>query len=53
MKNFTADQLKEAMISLYSKKDDLSFKAYQIAFELLEEKIGGEKLDQFLDAYGM
>jgi len=53
MKNLTAKQLKDAMIELFPKKDPVSFAAYQVAFDLLEEKIGGDKLDQFLDAYGM
>jgi len=53
MKTFTIKQLKEAMISLYPLNDDLSCKAYGIAFSLLEEKIGGDKLDDFLDAYGL
>ena len=53
MQNFTADQLKKAMIDLYPRKDDLSCKAYRIAFDLLEAKIGEEKMDQFLDSYGL
>lgn len=53
MKNFTVQQLKDAMIELYSKKDDASNRAYRVAFDLLEAKIGEEKMDQFLDAYGM
>lgn len=53
MKNLTVKQLKDAMIELFPKKDSASFAAYQVAFDLLEEKIGGDKLDQFLDAYGM
>lgn len=53
MKNFTVQQLKDAMISLHPKKDDLSNRAYRVAFDLLESKIGEEKMDQFLDAYEM
>lgn len=53
MTNFTVQQLKDAMIELYSKKDDASNRAYRVAFDLLEAKIGEEKMDQFLDAYGM
>jgi len=53
MINLTAQQLKDAMIELYSKKDQASDIAYRIAFDLLESKIGGDKLDQFLDAYGL
>ena len=53
MRNFSVKQLKDAMTELYSKKDDSSCKAYHIAFDLLEEKIGEDKIDQFLDAYGM
>jgi hypothetical protein len=53
MKNFTAKQLKDAMIELYPRNDDASNKAYRLAFDLLESKIGEEKMDQFLDAYGL
>lgn len=53
MANFTEKQLKDAMIDLYKKNDEISCKAYRIAFDLLEDKIGEEKMDQFLDAYGM
>lgn len=52
MINFTAQQIKDAMIELYNKKDSASESAYMMAFDLLENKIGGDKLDQFLDAYG-
>ena len=53
MINFTAQQLKDAMVDLYNKKDAASELAYRMAFDLLENKIGGDKLDQFLDAYGL
>ena len=53
MTNYTVQQLKDALISLYSLKDDISFKAYQICFDLLESKIGEEKMDKFLEAYGI
>ena len=53
MTNFTAQQLKDAMIDLYPKKDAISCKAYRIAFGLLEARIGCDKLDQFLTAHGM
>ena len=53
MKNFTAQQIKDAMIELYPRKDDLSNRAYRIAFDLLEEKIGEDAMDQFLEAYGL
>ena len=53
MINFTAQQLKDAMIELYSKKDSASEAAYRMAFDCLEQKIGEAKLDQFLDAYGL
>ena len=53
MNKFTVKQLKEAMVELYGKKDEESNMAYRIAFDLLEQKIGEEALDQFLDAYGM
>lgn len=49
----TASQLKEAMVSLYNKKDNASDMAYRLAFDLLEAKIGEDKMDEFLDAYGM
>jgi hypothetical protein len=53
MKDFTAQQLKDAIINLYPKKDAASCAAYRLAFDLLEQKIGGDKLDQFCDAYGI
>ena len=53
MINITAQQLKDAMIDLYSKKDAASGTAYRLAFDMLESKIGEDKLDQFLDAYGL
>ena len=53
MTNFTVKQLKDAMIELYPRKDDLSNRAYRIAFDLLEAKIGWEELDRFLDAHGL
>ncbi len=53
MNNFTSQQLKDAMIDLYNKKDASSEAAYRMAFDMLENKIGGDKLDQFLDAYGL
>jgi len=53
MTTLTAKQLKDAMINLYPLKDDASCRAYRLAFDLLEQKIGEEKLDQFLDAYGL
>ena len=49
----TTQNLKDAMIDLYNKKDAASESAYRMAFDLLEAKIGEDKLDQFLDAYGM
>ena len=52
MNKFTAQQLKDAMIELYPRKDQDSNRAYRLAFDLLESKIGEEKMDQFLDAYG-
>ena len=53
MNNFSVKQLKEAMVDLYNKKDRTSAMAYRIAFDLLESKIGEDKMDQFLDSYGM
>ena len=53
MTNFTVKQIKDAMIELYSKKNAASEAAYMMAFDMLENKIGGDKLDQFLDAYGL
>ena len=53
MSNFTVKQLKDAMIELYPRNDELSGKAYRVAFDLLESKIGEDKMDQFLDAYGL
>ena len=49
----TTQQLKDAMIDLYNKKDNASNAAYRVAFDLLEAKLGDDKMDQFLDAYGM
>ena len=49
----TVQKLKDAMIGLYKKNDEESNAAYRVAFDLLEAKIGEDKLDQFLDAYGM
>lgn len=53
MKNYTVKQLKDALIELYSMNTDDSFNAYQLCFDLLEKKIGSEKMDEFLDAYGI
>jgi hypothetical protein len=53
MSNLTTKQLKDAMIELYSNKTNEALAAYQLAFDLLEAKIGEDKFDQFLDAYGM
>lgn len=53
MKDFTVQQLKDAMIALYPRKDDDSCRAYRLAFDLLEEKIGWEKMDQFCSAYNL
>ena len=53
MKNYTVQQLKDALIALYAMKSDEAFKAYQLCFNLLEEKIGEEKMDAFTDAYGI
>jgi len=53
MNNFTIKQLKDAMISLYNKKDSDSEAAYRMAFDILESKMSDDKFDQFLDAYGL
>jgi len=53
MTNYTVKQLKDAMIELYPRKDDLSNKAYRIAYDLLESKIGEDAMFDFLDAYGI
>ena len=53
MNTFTAQQLKDAIIDLYPRTDRESLKAYQLAFDLLEARIGEEKMDQFLSAYGI
>ena len=53
MTNFTVQQIKAAMIELYPRKDDLSNRAYRIAFDLLEAKIGEDEMDKFLEAYGL
>lgn len=49
----TTQLLKDALIELYSRKDDASDAAYRLAFDLLNAKLGDEKFDQFLDAYGL
>ena len=50
---FSVESLKESMLNLYCKKDEISNIAYRIAFDMLEEKIGYEKLDQFLTAHNI
>lgn len=51
MNHITTDQLKEAMITLYSLKTEEALAAYQLAFEELEKRLGEEKFDSFCDAY--
>ena len=51
MDKFTTKQLKEAMISLCSLKDDASFRAYQMVFDELHSRLGDEAFDSFCDAY--
>ena len=53
MKNSSVQQLKDAMVELYPRKDELGCIAYRIAFGMLEEKLSDEEIDRFLDAYGM
>ena len=53
MTNFTVKQIKDAMIELYQRNDELSNRAYRLAFDILEEKIGGDELDKFLDENGL
>jgi hypothetical protein len=50
---FTVEQLKNAMIELYPRKDKESDMAYRLAFDVLENKIGEGALYKFLDAYGL
>ncbi len=49
MRNFTIPQLKAAIIELYTMDN---IQAYQLCFDLLEEKIGEEAMDLFLDGQG-
>jgi len=53
MKDFNIQQLKDAMIELYNKKDDASGAAYRLAFDMLESKMDDDDFDQFLDAYNI
>ena len=53
MKNFTTKQIKDALIELYSMKTEEAMKAYQMAFEELNERLGDDAFDAFLDAYGL
>lgn len=53
MDKFTTKQLKEAMISLCSLKDDASFRAYQMVFDELHSRLGDEAFDSFCDAYSL
>jgi translation initiation factor 2 alpha subunit (eIF-2alpha) len=53
MENFTTKQIKDALIELYSMKTEEAMKAYQMAFEELNERLGDDAFDAFLDAYGL
>ena len=53
MKNFTTKQIKDALIELYSMKTEEAMKAYQMASEELNERLGDDAFDAFLDAYGL
>lgn len=53
MNNYSVQQLKDALINLYSLSGDVNLKAYQLCFELLEAKIGEDAMDSFLEAYNI
>mgnify|MGYP000754818904 FL=1 len=53
MEKFTTQQIKNALIELYSMKTEEAIKAYQMAFEELNERLGDDAFDAFLDANGI
>lgn len=52
MNKFTTEQLKEALIGLYGRKDEDSNAAYALAFDELNRRMGDQAFDAFLDANG-
>lgn len=53
MNKFTTEQLKEALIGLYARKDEDSNAAYALAFDELNRRMGDQAFDAFLDANGL
>jgi hypothetical protein len=53
MNKFTTEQLKEALIGLYARKDADSNAAYALAFEELNRRMGDQAFDAFLDQNGL
>lgn len=51
MEKYTTEQLKSALIGLHKMKttDPLNLKAYQLAFDELEKRMGSESFDKWLD----
>lgn len=52
LSSYTEQQLKLAIIHLYECNSDDENRAYRLAFNELERRIGGEALDAFLDKHG-
>lgn len=53
MNKFTTKQLQDALLGLYARNDADSFKAYQMTFTELNERMGDDAFDAFLDANGL
>ena len=49
MRNFTIKQLQAAFVELYSMDN---MEAYQLCFSLLEEKMGEDAFDAWMDSKG-
>lgn len=53
MNKFTTEQLQNALLGLYNKKDADSNAAYAMTFEELNLRMGDDAFDAFLDANGL
>lgn len=53
MEKFTTQQVKNALIELQKMKSEDAFRAYRMAFEELNERLGDDAFDAFLDANGL
>lgn len=53
MSKFTTEQLQQAMIDLYPKKDIDSCTAYAMTFEEVHKRMGDEAFDAWLEANGL